>query len=68
MTIHDDYYDHYGVENLKIDGIYVGISDPEHEKQRIPMEKFMLRGWGKHPAYRERLKQSYYIMQELWGG
>ncbi len=68
MTIHDDYYDHYGVENLKIDGIYVGISDPEHEKQRIPMEKFRLRSWGKHPAYRERLKQSYYMMQELWGG
>lgn len=68
MTIHDDYYDHYGVENLKTDRIYAGVSNPEYKDKRIPMGKFTLRGWGRHPSYQERLKQSYYIMQDLWGG
>ena len=26
MMIHDDYYEHYGVENLHIDEMYVGVA------------------------------------------
>ena len=65
MTIHDDYYEHYGIENLQIDGMYVGIGSRE-QGQRVPMNFFALKGWGKHVTSHERLKQSYYILKEYW--
>lgn len=68
MMVHDDYYENYGIVNLKIDGISAGITSAAQKEERIPMNKFPLKGWGKHPTYKERLKQSYYIMQDLWGG
>lgn len=68
MMVHDDYYEHYGIENLKIDEIAAGIAPSFQKDERIPMNSFSLKGWGKHPTYKERLKQSYYIMQDLWGG
>lgn len=68
MMVHDDYYEHYGIENLKIDEIAAGIAPSSQKDERIPMNSFSLKGWGKHPTYKERLKQSYYIMQDLWGG
>lgn len=67
MKIHDDYYEKYGIEYLKIDGMYLGIGDSADQEQRIPMEKLPLKGWGKHITYHERLKSSYYMIQELWG-
>lgn len=66
MMIHDDYYENYGVEYIKIDEIHVGISDEEHSKFRIPMESFALKGWGKTVTYHERLKKSYYMLKEYW--
>lgn len=63
MEIHDDYYDNYGVEYIKINKLYVGVGD---KNERIPMAEFKLKGWSDDIKYHERLKDSYYIMQELW--
>ena len=35
---------------------------------RIPLEEIELEGWGNKVTYHERLKRSYYIMQDLWKG
>lgn len=63
MYIHDDYYEHYGVEYLTIDAMYVGVGTGENV---ISMKEFPLEPLGKKPAYHERLKESYYILQEYW--
>ena len=66
MEIHDDYYEHYGIENLSIKEIYAGVGASDSLGRRIPMEAFPLKGWGKSPAYHERLKRSYYILRDYW--
>ncbi|MBR4030231.1 MAG: hypothetical protein IKJ06_02405 [Clostridia bacterium] len=64
MEIHDDYYDgNYGVKNIKIDGMYVGVG---FGNGRVAMEKVKLEGWANTVTYYERLKSSYYVMQGLW--
>ncbi len=68
MMIHDDYYEHYGVENLHIDNMWVGVSDGENREYRISLSSFELKGWGKSVTYHERLKRSYYILKEYWTG
>ena len=68
MMIHDDYYEHYGVEYIQIDEMYVGVAAGESAEYRIPMEPFALEGWGTSVTYHERLKESYYIMKEYWAG
>lgn len=66
MMVHDDYYERYGVENLHIDAIYVGIGLAGASEAIIPMAELPLEGWGKDIAVTERLKESYYILQECW--
>ncbi len=67
MMIHDDYYEHYGVENLHIEEMYVGLaSSQDYSGHRIEMEPFELEGWGKTVTYHERLKESYYILKDYW--
>lgn len=66
MQVHDDYYENYGIENLQIKGIYAGIGTDSMKKDRIGMEWKEMKGWDKNPSYHERLKQSYYMMQEIW--
>ena len=66
MMIHDDYYENYGVEEIQIDKMYVGIGTEENKNQRIEMEEFALTGWGKNVTYHERLKESYYMIKEIW--
>ncbi|MBR1691933.1 MAG: hypothetical protein IJ711_04070, partial [Lachnospiraceae bacterium] len=66
MMIHDDYYEKYGIENLQIDRMYVGVADTERSDYRIPMAAFRLKGWEKDVTAHERLKKSYYILQEYW--
>jgi len=61
MTIHDDYYKCYGVENKMINKMYVGVGD-----NNINLEEFHLKAWRKNVTYHERLKKSYYMVQELW--
>jgi len=63
MKIHDDYYEHYGVEYLKIDEIKLGAGDGT---EVIEMAPFKLEKLGKKPSYHERLKASYYILKDYW--
>jgi len=63
MEIHDDYYEHYGVEYLRINELYAGAGNGESQ---IRMEPFALEPLGRYPKYHERLKESYYILQALW--
>ena len=65
MNIHDDYYEHYGIEYIQIDELYVGVCTGG-EDVRIRLAPFSLEGWGNHPSYHERLKESYYILQNYW--
>lgn len=65
MMIHDDYYEHYGVENMRIGEMYVGVGTGQ---TTIPLFTEKLEGWGSKVTYHERLKESYYILQELWAG
>lgn len=67
MMIHDDYYENYGIEYLHIDELYVGLTDGKSDT-RTHMAPFALEGWGKQVTYHERLKESYYILQEYWAG
>lgn len=66
MKIHDDYYEHYGVEYIQIEEMYVGIRNEENKNLRIPMNAFSLKGWGKKVTYHERLKASYYEVKNYW--
>ena len=68
MEIHDDYYEHYGIEGLSIDGIYAGVGALGTDGEMISMNFIPLKGWGNHPAYHERLKKGYYDMKEIWTG
>ena len=66
MEIHDDYYDgNYGIKYIETDEIYAGISGLS---ERIELKPIKLEGWGNKVTYHERLKNSYYIMQDLWKG
>lgn len=65
MKIHDDYYEHYGVEYLTIDSMQVGAGEGSNTIQMVP---FDLKPLGKKPEYHERLKESYYILQGYWAG
>lgn len=67
MMIHDDYYDeNYGIEFIQIDEMFLGITQGGSE--RTGLDSLALKGWGNKVTFHERFKQSYYIMQELWGG
>lgn len=63
MQIHDDYYEHYGVENMKIDSMRIGAG---LGNSTIDMSEVPLEGWGTKVTYHERLKKSYYLVQEMW--
>ncbi len=65
MKVHDDYYPVYGVEEITIDGINVGVSDLDN-KERIQMDFFELNGWNGLVSYEERLKKSYDIIKQAW--
>lgn len=66
MEIHDDYYDgNYGVAYINIDKMYAGVGDSA-QVGRIPLEAYGLEGWENKVTYHERLKSSYYVMQQLW--
>lgn len=64
--IHDDYYEHYGVEYIHIDELYAGVICSSDAEERGRMSPFALEGWDKDIAYQERLKKSYYVLQEEW--
>ena len=64
MMIHDDYYEHYGVESIEIDRIYLGLGDGT--ESRIELKAKKMKAWGNEVTYHERLKESYYILQAFW--
>ena len=66
MLIHDDYYENYGVENLHIDEMWVGLAWAESARHRIPMASYKPEPWGKGESYLQRFKESYYILQSYW--
>ena len=64
MEIHDDYYNgNYGIKNIKIKEMYIGAGSGG---ERMVLEKVKICGWDNKVEYHERLKSSYYIMQNLW--
>ena len=65
MTIHDDYYENYGVDYITINTMYLGLTDGAAQ-ERTPLYPAALKGWGNTVSYHERLKPSYYILQKLW--
>jgi len=64
MQVHDDYFENFGVQGLSIREIHIGIAT---EGAVAPMSPIPLRGWRNNVRFHERLKQSYFIMQEIWG-
>src|SRR5699024_11975090 len=64
--VHADYYQHYGVEPLRIESIYLGVGLGETTEE-ISMSAYKLETW-QQPTYRERLKAAYWMLQESWGG
>ncbi len=63
-VIHDDYYEHYGIEGQRVEEIYLGLGTSQ--KEEISMEPLTLKNWGRKVAYHQRLKQSYYILKNCW--
>lgn len=63
MKIHDDYYENYGVENMSVNHMNIGIGNGA---ETIEMQPFNLDKLGRNPEYHERLKESYYILQDYW--
>ena len=63
--IHDDYYKHYGREDLRIDEIKIGING--EKESPIAMNAIPLPQWNNNIQYEERLKASYEIIKEKWG-
>lgn len=66
MTIHDDYYEHYGIENLAVRRMYAGAGWSGGTEHRIAMAAIPLKGWGRNVTFHERLKESYYMLKEYW--
>ena len=64
MMIHDDYYKNYGIEEMSIDKMYIGIG--LESQNLISLDSVSLSGWGNKVTYHERLKQSYYILKNYW--
>jgi len=65
MYVHDDYFEHFGVEAIRISEMYIGIA--ARSEYIAPMSPVPLQGWRNTVEFHERLKQSYFIIQEMWG-
>ncbi|MBQ7726597.1 MAG: hypothetical protein IJT66_05570, partial [Clostridia bacterium] len=65
MSIHDDYYENYGIDYMNIRSMNVGVSDGD-DGSRISSNAFSLKGWGNHVTFHERPKRSYYILKDFW--
>lgn len=67
MKIHDDYYEHYGVEEISIDEMYVSAVVRTGESiQETEFGEWKLDGWGNNPSWHTRLKAAYYTLQEAF--
>ena len=68
MRVHDDYFDNFGVEGLSVNRIYIGIATESGAAPMSPIPLSGWRGWTVNLQFHERLKQSYFVVQELWRG
>lgn len=64
LWIHDDYYEHYGVEMRRSKGLHMGLLR-SNDAQNARMGRFSWKKW-KTVDYRERLKESYQVVQDCW--
>ena len=64
--VHDDYYDRFGVEGISIYDIYIGAAHAN--STHVAMSPIRLQSWRGNLQFHERLKLSYYIIQEAWKG
>jgi len=62
--VHDDYYDNFGVEGISISDIYIGVA--RADCSYVAMSSVTLKPWRGNLQFHERLKLSYFIMQEAW--
>ena len=63
-AIHDDYYQHYGVEEIEVEQIAIGLAKyakGEHAK----MGTYPLPAWER-PDVEEFYKESYYMLKYAW--
>jgi hypothetical protein len=66
MVIHDDYYEHMGIEYIPIKHINIGVAVNPKTNEKINTTAFQVKGWGQNVTYHERLKPAYYALQKLW--
>lgn len=59
--IHDDYYENYGVEFIKVKEINVGVGT-----SNVSLVPISLNKWGGKLKYNERLKSSYNVIKDVW--
>ena len=66
--IQDDFFDTFQIKPLKINDIGIGLTlvDNNNIKSRIKSSKYKLKEWTQ-PTYKERLKDSYYILKDNFG-
>lgn len=62
--VHDDYYDNYGVQELKISELGLGLAD-RSSRGRVEMTSYPLKPWSL-PDVKEVLKESYGLVQAYW--
>lgn len=65
MSIHDDYYENYGISYQNIDHMNVGVCGKK-SGVRNKLKPFELKAWDNDVTYHERLKSSYYKLQKEW--
>lgn len=66
MAVHRDYYQHYGVEFKPVRNLWFGLALGGSEGE-ISMTPLRVKGWTSLD-FRERFKESYYIVQAYWKG
>ncbi len=64
--IHDDYYENYGREDIRVKEIFIGVGVEENKE--IICSSVELPGWQKNYEYTERLKRSFDIIKQAWRG
>ncbi|WP_105617267.1 hypothetical protein [Vallitalea okinawensis] len=65
MQIHDDYYETFQIQPIKIDSLFAGVTVKEenHKILRLDAKPYQWKQWTL-PTYHERLKLSYNLMKE----
>ncbi len=66
FTIHDDYYQHYGVEPLQIDRLYLAIGNGKFTNPKST--EIYVEQLKQLDRVKEYIKPSYYAVQNYWKG